>query len=84
MIEGLTIEDTNLEMKSKRRIVLKFGTRLRPRRCAKVVPRPTNEKKTQQGEPVRVRGSREPQYSPLIGEQARSAGRKTRSICGQQ
>ncbi|GFW03839.1 hypothetical protein TNCV_2049551 [Trichonephila clavipes] len=60
------------------------GYNLRPRRGAKVESRPTNEKRTQQGGPVRVRGSREHQYSPFIGEQARSEGRKTRSRCGQQ
>ncbi|GFW01773.1 uncharacterized protein TNCV_1232731 [Trichonephila clavipes] len=34
------------------------GYNLRPRRGAKVDSRPTNEKRTQQGEPVRARGSR--------------------------
>ncbi|GFS72111.1 uncharacterized protein TNCV_3903971 [Trichonephila clavipes] len=59
------------------------GYNLRPRRGAKVESRPTNEKKTQQGGPVRARGSREHQYSPYIEEQARSAGRKTRNRSGQ-
>ncbi|GFT50033.1 hypothetical protein TNCV_2272801 [Trichonephila clavipes] len=35
------------------------GYNLRPRRGAKVESRPTNEKRTQQGGPVRVRGNRE-------------------------
>ncbi|GFW37800.1 uncharacterized protein TNCV_4630051 [Trichonephila clavipes] len=35
------------------------GCNLQPRRGAKVESRPTNMKKTQQGEPVRSRGSRE-------------------------
>ncbi|GFX88830.1 hypothetical protein TNCV_2575371 [Trichonephila clavipes] len=54
------------------------------KKSSKVESRPTNEKKTQQGGPVRARGSREPQYSPYIIEQARSAGRKTRSRSGEQ
>ncbi|GFY25668.1 uncharacterized protein TNCV_2487881 [Trichonephila clavipes] len=60
------------------------GYNLRPRRGAKVESRPTNEKRTQQGGSVRIRGSREYQYSPYIEEQARSAGQKTRSRSGQQ
>ncbi|GFW56257.1 retrovirus-related Pol polyprotein from transposon 17.6 [Trichonephila clavipes] len=40
------------------------GYNLRPRRGAKVESRPTNEKRTQQGGPVRARGRREHQYSP--------------------
>ncbi|GFW73889.1 hypothetical protein TNCV_48781 [Trichonephila clavipes] len=60
------------------------GYNLRPRRGVKVEFRPTNEKRTQQRGPVRVRRSREYQYSPYIVEQARSAGRKTRSRCGKQ
>ncbi|GFV06642.1 hypothetical protein TNCV_2949641 [Trichonephila clavipes] len=48
------------------------GYNLRPRRGAKVESQPTNEKRTQQGEPVRARGSREHQYSPYIEEQAKS------------
>ncbi|GFV11656.1 uncharacterized protein TNCV_976451 [Trichonephila clavipes] len=60
------------------------GCNFRPRRGAKVESRPTNEKRTQQGGLVRVGGSREQQYSPYIEEQARSAGRMTRSRNGQQ
>ncbi|GFW45825.1 uncharacterized protein TNCV_4495451 [Trichonephila clavipes] len=60
------------------------GYNLRPRRGAKVESRPTNEKRTQQGGPVQARGSREHQYCPYIEEQARSAGRKTRSRSCQQ
>ncbi|GFU63932.1 uncharacterized protein TNCV_1939571 [Trichonephila clavipes] len=60
------------------------GYNFRPRRGAKVESRPTNEKRTQQGELVRAKGSRDHQYSPYIEEQARLAGRKTRSRSGQQ
>ncbi|GFX82446.1 hypothetical protein TNCV_2871271 [Trichonephila clavipes] len=49
-----------------------------------IQPRPTNEKRAEQGVPVLVRGSQEHQFSPYIGDQATSAGRKTRSRCGQQ
>ncbi|GFY57175.1 hypothetical protein TNIN_4001 [Trichonephila inaurata madagascariensis] len=41
------------------------GYNLRPRRGPKVESRPANEKRTQQGGPVRSRGSREKQqYRP--------------------
>ncbi|GFX76066.1 hypothetical protein TNCV_3718371 [Trichonephila clavipes] len=60
------------------------GYTLRSRRGAKVESRATNEKKTQQGGPVRARGIREHQYSSYIEKQAISAGRKTRSRSGQQ
>ncbi|GFX31380.1 retrovirus-related Pol polyprotein from transposon 297 [Trichonephila clavipes] len=60
------------------------GYNLQPRRGAKVEFRPTNEKRTQQGGPVRARGSRKHQYSPYIEEQARSRSRNTRSKSGQQ
>ncbi|GFT65141.1 uncharacterized protein TNCV_698351 [Trichonephila clavipes] len=60
------------------------GYNLRPRRGAKVKSRPTNEKRTQQGEPVRARRSQEHQYSPYIEEQARSSSRNTRSRSSQQ
>ncbi|GFV45631.1 uncharacterized protein TNCV_326231 [Trichonephila clavipes] len=60
------------------------GYNLRSRRGAKVESRPTNEMRTQHGGPVRARGSLEHQYSPYIEEQARSAGRKSRSRSGQQ
>ncbi|GFY56588.1 hypothetical protein TNIN_303531 [Trichonephila inaurata madagascariensis] len=60
------------------------GYNLRPRRGAKVECRPSNEKRTQQGGPVRSRGSREQQYSPYAKEQRRSDGRSTRSRRGQQ
>ncbi|GFX01453.1 uncharacterized protein TNCV_1864271 [Trichonephila clavipes] len=61
------------------------GYNLRPRRGAKVEFRPANEKKTQQGGPVRSRRSREKQhYSPYAEEQRRSNCRNTRSRSGQQ
>ncbi|GFT01950.1 uncharacterized protein TNCV_3056931 [Trichonephila clavipes] len=60
------------------------GCNLRLRREAKVESRPTNEKRTQQGGPVRVRESREHQYSPYIEEQARSSSRNTRNRSSQQ
>ncbi|GFT43467.1 hypothetical protein TNCV_815161 [Trichonephila clavipes] len=41
-------------------------------------------RRTRQEGPVRSRGSREHQYSPYIEEQARSAGRKTKSRKFQQ
>ncbi|GFX53580.1 uncharacterized protein TNCV_2326951 [Trichonephila clavipes] len=41
------------------------GYSLRPKRGAKVEFLSTNEKRTEQGGPVRARGSREHQYSPL-------------------
>ncbi|GFU84574.1 uncharacterized protein TNCV_1526261 [Trichonephila clavipes] len=40
------------------------GYNLRPSRSPKMDFRPTNEKRTQQGGPVRARRSREHQYSP--------------------
>ncbi|GFY51037.1 hypothetical protein TNIN_311371, partial [Trichonephila inaurata madagascariensis] len=45
---------------------------LQPRRGAKVESRPSSEKRTQQGGPVRSRGSREKQqYRPYADEQGR-------------
>ncbi|GFY32840.1 hypothetical protein TNCV_4024641 [Trichonephila clavipes] len=41
------------------------GYNLQSRNCAKEESRPSSEKMTQQGGPVRSRGNREPQYSPL-------------------
>ncbi|GFX08873.1 uncharacterized protein TNCV_761611 [Trichonephila clavipes] len=61
------------------------GCNLRPRRGAKVESRPANEKRTQQGGPVRSRGSREKQlYRPYTEEQRSSSSRNTRSRSGQQ
>ncbi|GFS49729.1 hypothetical protein TNIN_278271 [Trichonephila inaurata madagascariensis] len=61
------------------------GYNLIPRRSAKVESRPSSEKRTQQGRPVRSRGIREQQYSPYAEEQRRSGGRSTRSRrCQQQ
>ncbi|GFS30665.1 uncharacterized protein TNIN_435701 [Trichonephila inaurata madagascariensis] len=60
------------------------GYNLRPRRGAKVESQPSSEKRTQQGGPVRSRGSREHQYCPYAGEQIWSGGRSTRSRRGQQ
>ncbi|GFV54272.1 hypothetical protein TNCV_4365471 [Trichonephila clavipes] len=57
------------------------GYNLGPRRGAKVESRPTNEKRTQQGGPFRVRGSQKHHYSPYIEEQARS---NTRSKSSEQ
>ncbi|GFW08300.1 hypothetical protein TNCV_1656151 [Trichonephila clavipes] len=58
---------------------------LRPRGGAKVKSRPANEKRTQQGGPVRSRRSIEKQqYSPNSKEQKRSSSRNTRSRRGQQ
>ncbi|GFT27736.1 uncharacterized protein TNCV_3571011 [Trichonephila clavipes] len=60
------------------------GYSLRPRRGAKMESRPSSEKRTQQGRPVRSRGSREKQqYRPYVEEQ-RSSGRNTRSRSGHQ
>ncbi|GFX92729.1 uncharacterized protein TNCV_3180331 [Trichonephila clavipes] len=60
------------------------GYNHRPRRKAKVESQTTNEKKTQQRGPVRVRRSQEQQYNPYIEEQARSSSRNTRSRSSQQ
>ncbi|GFS73305.1 uncharacterized protein TNCV_4711861 [Trichonephila clavipes] len=61
------------------------GYNLRPRRGSKVESRPANEKRTQQGGPVRSRGSREKQHYRLYAEeQRRSSSRNTRSRSGQQ
>ncbi|GFX06138.1 uncharacterized protein TNCV_641851 [Trichonephila clavipes] len=60
------------------------GYNLRPRRGSKVESRPTNEKKTQQGGPVRVKRSRDHQYSTYSEEQARSSSRNTRSRISKQ
>ncbi|GFX88816.1 uncharacterized protein TNCV_2575231 [Trichonephila clavipes] len=58
---------------------------LRPRRDAKMEFRPANEKRTQQGGPVRARGSRDKQqFRPYTEEQRRSSSRNTRSRIGQQ
>ncbi|GFU89252.1 hypothetical protein TNCV_2549731 [Trichonephila clavipes] len=51
------------------------GYNRRPRRGVKVESRPTNEKRTQQEEPVRVRGSRE-HLQPLHRRVSRSEDRK--------
>ncbi|GFX76106.1 hypothetical protein TNCV_1834811 [Trichonephila clavipes] len=60
------------------------GYNLRPRRGAKVDSRPSS-KRTQQGGPVRYRGSREKQqYRPYAEEHRRSSSRNTRSRRGQQ
>ncbi|GFW85285.1 transposable element Tcb2 transposase [Trichonephila clavipes] len=66
------------------------GYNLRPKRRAKVESQSTNEKRTQQGGPVRVRGSREHQYSPYIGEKTRRqiyrpiSAKRNRRITAQQ
>ncbi|GFW57411.1 uncharacterized protein TNCV_543241 [Trichonephila clavipes] len=61
------------------------GYNLRPRRSAKVESRPANEKRIQQGGPVRSRGSREKQqYRPYTEEQRGPSNRNTRSRSGQQ
>ncbi|GFU24958.1 uncharacterized protein TNCV_340031 [Trichonephila clavipes] len=60
------------------------GYNLRPRRGTKVESLPTNEKRIQQGGPVRVRRSRDHQYRPYIEEQAKSSSRNTRSRSSQQ
>ncbi|GFY39028.1 uncharacterized protein TNIN_61791 [Trichonephila inaurata madagascariensis] len=58
---------------------------LRPRRGAKMEFRPANEKRTQQGGPVRSRGSWEKQqYRPNTEEQRRSNSSNTRSRNGHQ
>ncbi|GFX33712.1 retrovirus-related Pol polyprotein from transposon 297 [Trichonephila clavipes] len=48
------------------------------------VDRPTNEKRKQQGGPVRARGIQEHQYSPYIEQQSKSSSRNTRNRSGQQ
>ncbi|GFY46064.1 uncharacterized protein TNIN_18111 [Trichonephila inaurata madagascariensis] len=61
------------------------GYNLRPRRGTIVESRPSSEKRTQQGGPVRSRGSRKKQqYRPYAEEQRRSSRRNTRSRSGQQ
>ncbi|GFY64024.1 hypothetical protein TNIN_144521 [Trichonephila inaurata madagascariensis] len=56
-----------------------------PPRGAKVESRASSEKRTQQGGPVRSRGSREKQqYRLYAEEQRRSSSRNTRSRSGQQ
>ncbi|GFV53126.1 hypothetical protein TNCV_4129401 [Trichonephila clavipes] len=61
------------------------GYNWRPKRGAKVESRLAIEKRTQQGGPVRSRGSREKQqYRPYAEEQRRSSSRNTRSRSGQQ
>ncbi|GFV58395.1 hypothetical protein TNCV_1657571 [Trichonephila clavipes] len=57
---------------------------LRPRRGAKGESRPSNEKRTQQGGPVRSRRNREQHYSPYAEEKIRPGGRSTRSRRGRQ
>ncbi|GFY24981.1 hypothetical protein TNCV_2691721 [Trichonephila clavipes] len=46
--------------------------------------RPTFEKRTQQGGPVRARKSRENHFSPYIEEQARSSSKNTGRSSQQQ
>ncbi|GFT05633.1 hypothetical protein TNCV_1044951 [Trichonephila clavipes] len=59
------------------------GYNLRPREGAKVNSRPANEKRTQQGGPVRSRRGREKQqYMSYTEEQRRSSSRNTRSRRG--
>ncbi|GFU77487.1 uncharacterized protein TNCV_3498601 [Trichonephila clavipes] len=60
------------------------GYNLRQRRGPKVESRPANEKRTQQGGPVRSRGSREKQQYRPYAEEQRSSSRNTRSRSGQQ
>ncbi|GFU25409.1 hypothetical protein TNCV_1488661 [Trichonephila clavipes] len=60
------------------------GYNLRARRGTKVESLPTNEKRIQQGGPVRVRRSRDHQYRPYIEEQAKSSSRNTSSRSSQQ
>ncbi|GFX38711.1 uncharacterized protein TNCV_4188001 [Trichonephila clavipes] len=61
------------------------GYNLRPRRGAKKEFQPSNEKRIQQGGPVRSRRCREKQqYKPYAEEQRRSSSRNTRSRSGQQ
>ncbi|GFX80542.1 uncharacterized protein TNCV_3929501 [Trichonephila clavipes] len=60
------------------------GYNLRPRKGTKVESRPTIERKTQQGGPVRARKTREKHYSPCIEEQARSGSKNTKRRGSQQ
>ncbi|GFX51004.1 hypothetical protein TNCV_2733551 [Trichonephila clavipes] len=61
------------------------GYNLRSRRGAKVESLPANEKRIQQGGPVRFIGSRaKQQYRPYAEEQRRSNSRNIRSRSGQQ
>ncbi|GFY38550.1 hypothetical protein TNIN_476301 [Trichonephila inaurata madagascariensis] len=56
-----------------------------PRKGAKLEYRPANEKRTQQGVPLRSRGSREKQqYRSYAEDLRRSSSRNTRSRSGQQ